>query len=62
MIPEDVVEVVCAMATRRMSNPRGVISRTIDTYSEAFAQDAGSNQGLTAWELSVVRRYQPVGD
>lgn len=61
-VPDDIVEVVCAMATRRMSNPRGVISRTIDTYSEAFAQDAGSNSGLTAWELKVVQRYQPWGD
>lgn len=59
VIPGDVKAVVLSMASRAFSNPTGVLSRSIGTYSESFAAADGSSLGLSGAELSVIRRYRP---
>lgn len=56
VIPEDLRAVVLGIAMRTVTNPNGVRSEQIGSYSYTLA--TGSTDGLTVYERDVCNRYR----
>jgi hypothetical protein len=57
-VPDDIADVVLALATMNMSNPENLRSVSIDDYSRTFAVETVGNAQLTAAHKADLRPYR----